>query len=299
MKIKNLNRKTVDQKLGTHFGVKIATGMNKSVKEIDSENRTVKFIANTYFFIDSDVDMLIPGCAKKSISDRGPQSNATAKIKHQSDHVLNTKNVVGRLTVLDERKIDNLEVMYCESHIPTTTKGNDDLINYQEDIYDNHSIGFRYRNLILAEKDSENELSRAAWEEYYPLAINPEKADEFGFFWVVKEIELFEISVVSFGANELTANLTGKSKDKNENIVNDILKRIDNLNDQLKSNVDTKSDRTQINLECLQLKQIITELKLEKPSKKSTNEINLPDNNDTLDDDGSKKSLLKVLSKTK
>jgi len=195
--------KTLSQKLATHFGVKIAEGI-KSVKQVNMDERTVEFIANTYFFIDSDQDMLIKGCAVKSINDRGPQSKAVAKIKHQSDHVLNTKNVVGRLDVIEEREMDGKTVLFCASHIPGTSKGNDDLINYQEEVYDNHSIGFRYKQLVRAVKESTNENERKAWEEFYPLALNPEKADEFGFFWVVKEIELFEVSVVSYGANELT-----------------------------------------------------------------------------------------------
>lgn len=294
--LKTLIKKTAQQKLDTHFGVKIAEGTT-SIKQVDAEERTIKAIANTYFFIDSDQDMLITGCAKKSISDRGPQSKATAKIKHQSDHVLNTKNVVGRIDVLDERNVDGKDVLYFESYIPTNQKGENDLINYQENIYDNHSIGFRYRNLVFAEKDSANEVEREAWNEYYPKALNPEVADERGYFWVIKEIELFEVSVVSYGANELTPYLGSKSKDANENIKKNLIERLDLLNEQLKSSVDSKTDKTQINLEVLQLKQIITDLKLEKPSKKSTNGNDLPDNNDT-DESPKSKSLIKILSKS-
>ena len=296
--IKKLVKKTIDQKKATHFGVKLASG-SKSVKEIDMDNRIVKFIGNTYFFIDSDQDMLIPGCAKKSINDRGPKSDATAKIKHQSDHVLNTKNIVGRFTVLDERKIDGLDVMYCESHIAPTTKGNDDLINYQELIYDNHSIGFRYKVLVLAEKDSTNEEHSKNWAEYYPKALNPEKADEYGYFYVIKEIELFEISVVSYGANKLTANLTGKSKDNLNTIKTDLCERLDQLNSQLKSSALTKDDQKQNDMEILQLKQIITELELIQPSKKDTEVDTPPSNTDTIEkgDNKNHNSFIKNLTK--
>lgn len=264
-----LNKKTLSQKLGTHFGVKIAEGI-KSVKEVNMDERTVEFIGNTYFFIDSDQDMLITGCAVKSINDRGPQSKATAKIKHQSDHVLNTKNVVGRIDVLEERVIDNKTVLYCASHIPGTSKGNDDLINYQEGVYDNHSIGFRYKKLEIAEKNSSDAAANDNWNTFYPMALNPEKADEFGFFWVVKEIELFEVSVVSYGANELTPTLGSKSKEANEKTKINLIERLDDLTIQLKSSVETKAQSKQIEMEVLQLKQIITDLELKEPSKKST-----------------------------
>ena len=274
-----MNKKTLQQKLATHFGVKTVEGTT-SIKMVDAEKRTVEFVANTYFFIDSDHDMLVSGCASKSINDRGPRSNAVAKIKHQSDHVLNTKNVVGRFDLIDERNIDGMEVLYCESHIPTTAKGNDDLINYQEGLYDNHSIGFRYVNLVKAVFNSTNEIERKAWNEFYPLAINPQKADEVGFFWVVKEIELFEISVVSYGANELTPTIGSKSKRTNEKIKSNLIERLDELNVQLKSKAETKDERGLITMEILQLKQIITDLKLIEPSKKDT-ELNQPSNNDT------------------
>ena len=274
-----MNKKTLQQKLATHFGVKTVEGTT-SIKMVDAEKRTVEFVANTYFFIDSDQDMLVSGCASKSINDRGPRSNAVAKIKHQSDHVLNTKNVVGRFDLIDERNIDGMEVLYCESHIPTTAKGNDDLINYQEGLYDNHSIGFRYVNLVKAVFNSTNEIERKAWNEFYPLAINPQKADEVGFFWVVKEIELFEISVVSYGANELTPTIGSKSKRTNEKIKSNLIERLDELNVQLKSKAETKDERGLITMEILQLKQIITDLKLIEPSKKDT-EFNQPSNNDT------------------
>jgi len=289
-----MSKKTLQQKMATHFGVKTLEGGN-SVKQIDEDKRTVQFIANTYFFIDSDQDMLIKGCAVKSINDRGPKSQANAKIKHQSDHVLNTKNVVGRFEVIEERNIDGKDVLYCESHIPTTSKGNDDLINYQEGLYDNHSIGFRYKNIVKAVMNSTNEVERKAWDEFYPLALNPEKADEEGFFWVVKEIELFEISVVSYGANELTPTIGSKSKDANIKIKSSLIDRLDELNRQLKSSVDSKSDRSLMGMEILQMKQIINDLKLIEPSKKDTHVE--PSNNDTDDSKSKTINPIKNLSK--
>lgn len=272
---------TLEQKLAKHFGVKTfeaATLSDKFKTKIDGDKREVEFIGNTYYYIDDDLDMLISGCCSKTIADKGPESKAIAKIKHQSDHRLDTQNVVGRILELDERKIDNYTVLYCKSFIADTRKGNDDIVNYREGIYDNHSIGFLYKNLIFAEKDSVDELSRKAWDEFYPLAINPDKADQYGYFWVVKEIELFEISVVSFGASSLTPNLTGKSKETNSRLKTEIIERVNKLSSQLKSSAETKEIKKSVDLEILQLKQIISDLQLYEPSKKSTEE---PDNKDT------------------
>lgn len=291
------DKKTLQQKLATHFGVKICEGLGTVVnqKDIDLEERTIKAVGNTYFLIDSDQDMLITGCCLKSINDRGVESKATAKIKHQSDHILNTKNVVGRMTVLDEREIDGNTVLYFESYIPETRKGDDDLVNYQQGLYDNHSIGFRYKQIELAIKEGGSEIESKNWAEFYPKALNPNKADEFGYFYVVKEIELFEISVVSYGANSLTPYLGSKSIEENRKLKSELIERIDSLNAQLKSNAESKDERKNIDLESLQIKQIITELKLEQPLKKITPSKE-PINND-IDTNGDSKQLINQITK--
>ena len=288
-----LNRKQLlQQKIATHFGVKIAEGGN-NIKQVNEDERTIKAIANTYYLIDSDGDMLVKGCAIKSINDRGVNSNATAKIKFQSDHILNTKNAVGRITVMDERIIDAHTVLYFEGFIPETRKGNDDLINYKSGVFDNHSIGFRYKVIEIADANSEDLNEQKNWNEFYPLAINPEVADAMGFFWVVKEIELFEVSVVSFGANKLTPYLGSKSKEENDRIKTDLLERVDELNAQLKSNAESKEERKNIDLEFLQVKQIITDLELKQPPKKSTSRE--PDNTGIEENNESKQLINQII----
>lgn len=289
-------KKTFEQKISTHFGVKIAEG-GTTIKAVDEESRTIKAIGNTYYLIDSDGDMLVKGCSVKSINDRGPQSNATAKIKFQSDHILNTKNAVGRFTVIDERVIDNNTVLYFEGFIPDTRKGNDDLTNYKSGIYDNHSIGFRYKVIEIADANSDDLNEQKNWNEFYPLAINPEVADAMGFFWVVKEIELFEISVVSFGANKLTPYLGSKSKEENNKIKTDLLERVNELNAQLKSASESKEERKNIDLEFLQLKQIITDLKLEQPIKQTTPQEPVNTITETIEESNTNQKLINNISK--
>lgn len=289
-----MKKKTLNQKLSTHFGVK-SSGVVLDAKGINQDERTVKIIGNTYFFIDSDQDMLITGCATKSINDRGPQSNAVAKIKLQSDHILNTAHSLGRFDLLDERVIDGKTVLYGEGYIPTTRKGNDDLTNYQEGIYDNHSIGFRYKKIELAIREGGTEMEEKNWAEFYPKALNPSKADEFGFFYVVKEIELYEISVVSYGANRLTPYLGSKSMEENMKLKTELIERIDSLTVQLKSNAESKEEKKTIDLESLQLKQIITELKLTKPLEKITPSKEPINNN--IEDNGSSKQLIININK--
>lgn len=264
----------LEQKIGKQYVVKNIESKGH-IKEVDMDQRTIKAVANTYFFIDNQNDMLIPGCCSKTISDRGPLSTATAKIKHQSDHKLDTRNTVGRITVLDERVIESKEVLYFESALPRTTKGNDDLINYQEGLYDNHSIGLRYVSLTIAEKDSSNPEYAKNWNEFYPKALNPEVADENGFFWVVKEIELFEISVVSYGSNSLTPYLGSKSKHAGESTLIDLEERISSLEIKAKEGK-KKEEQKEISLEVRQLKEILSTLQVRKSEEKDTFERKPP-----------------------
>lgn len=238
-----------------------------TVKAVDMEKRIIKAIANTYNYIDEDGDMLVKGCAVKSIQERGPQSNAVAKIKHQADHSLSVEKVMGRITRMEEMEMDGREVLYFESKMPETRMGDEHLANYQEGMYDNHSIGFKYVQLELAERGSEDAMWKANWDRYYENAINKERADEMGYFFVVKEIKLYEISTVSFGSNQLTPYLGSKDGQKQSLLKKEIIARIDGLKKQYKTG---KADRASLELEAEQLKQIVQDLQLGKPESKPT-----------------------------
>ncbi len=223
MTIKDYKKKK-QERIANPYAVKSAKSV---VKDFDMEKRTVTGLFNSYFYIDSDLDMLVTGAAAKSIEEKGAGSEQGNKIKHLKDH--NWTQVIARIDVLDERKVQyqgkTIEGIYFESFYPETQESTDMLIKIQEGLYDDRSIGFRYKSLGLAEKESEDEDRRKRWDEFYPMALNPEKADEFGFFWVIKEIDLFEGSDVAFGANKLTPMLGVKGQENQ--ILKDINCRIE------------------------------------------------------------------------
>ncbi len=45
------------------------------------------------------------------------------------------------------------------------------------------------------------------WKLFFPKVINKDRALENGYFWIVKEIQLIEVSAVLFGSNEITPTL--------------------------------------------------------------------------------------------
>jgi phage head maturation protease len=256
------------KKLGMHYPVK-SSGLANQVKEVDLQKRTVQFIANTYYWLDSDLDILIDGCARKTLNDRGAQSNASAKVKHLADHKMTTDKMVGKPVVTEETKIDGKSVIYYESEIFETPAGDEHLVKYQSGGYDNHSIGFRYKDLEFAQKDSDNSDSQAYWDEYYPQILNPEEADKHGFFFIVKEIELFEASVVTFGANSLTGVVGFKSKSKDDQLF-ELFSRMNSLQNEIKSGGNVKEEGRMVELQINQIKQIFSDVLSKEPTKKDT-----------------------------
>lgn len=193
-----------------------ARTVTKAVKDVDLETRTVTGVFNSSFYIDSDLDMLLPGAATKSIQERGVGTTKGNAIKHLKDHDW-AKNIA-RIDVLDERKVEingkEIEGIYHESFYPEAQDSTDLLIKIQAGMYDARSIGFQYSKIVMCSKESEDEDKVKNWNTYLPMALNPEVAEEHGFFWTVKEIKLWEGSDVSFGANELTPMLGLKSANK-------------------------------------------------------------------------------------
>lgn len=238
---------TVDIKKNQEYAVK-STGV-ASIKDVDSVGRTVSGFFNTYNFYDSDMDVLLLGSAKKTIKERGPASKAVAKIKHALNHDLTT--LPGKIKVLEEREIGGVSGIYFETKMADTTLGNDTLKNYLEGIYDNHSIGFRYGQVEMIERDAKD------WNKYFDMIINQKDVGDIMF--IVKEIELYEGSTVAFGANKLTPYLGVKSgnKDSLRIALND---RINKISRTLKNGTQSDDMMSVLEVQMFQLKQMINEL---------------------------------------
>ena len=113
--------KTIEQKKAEQFPVK--SGMGLQVKDVDMTKRVVTGYFNSFNYFDSDADVILPGAFKKSIKERGVESQATAKIKHALFHDLT--RLPGKLMKLEEDETG----LYFETKMSNTTDGNDTLIN--------------------------------------------------------------------------------------------------------------------------------------------------------------------------
>lgn len=79
-----------------------------------------------------------------------------------------------------------------------------------------HSIGLRYVKLVLCINDSSDAEHFKNWNQYYQFVLNKNVIDEAGYFWAVTEIQLYEVSFVLWGANEITPCMDMEEDKSNE-----------------------------------------------------------------------------------
>lgn len=147
------------------------------VKEytFDKESRTISGYAAIFGNIDKANDMLIKGCFAKSINERGPESNANDKIILLWMHDMSEP--IGKITKL----IEDDRGLYFEATIDNIELGDRTLIQLESGTLNQFSIGYTYV------------WDKCEWQE-----IGGEQV------FIVNEVVLYEISVVSIGCNGLT-----------------------------------------------------------------------------------------------
>ena len=142
------------------------------VKDIDSVSRRVKIGLAAFGNLDSDNDVITMGAFAKSIQERGPESQANRKIKFLRYH--DFEHEIGRFESLEETH-DNLVAI---ATLGRATKGNDALLDYEDGVITEHSIGFNIvPDKTFIREDGVREL---------------------------RELFLWEGSAVTFGANSET-----------------------------------------------------------------------------------------------
>lgn len=137
---------------------------------INSESRRISGYAAVFGNKDKAGDILIKGCFSKSIQERGPQSNANDKIIHLWMHNMNEP--VGKIVTL----IEDDKGLYFEADIDEIDLGDREIKQLESGTLNQFSIGYSY-----------------VWDK---IDYDSEK-DAF----LVKEVVLYEISVVSIGCN--------------------------------------------------------------------------------------------------
>ena len=174
------------------------------------ESRTISGYAAVFNNRDKAGDILLKGCFAKSIQDRGPESQANDKIIMLWQHHMDEP--IGKITVL----IEDEKGLYFEAVIDDVERGNQALKQLESGTLNQFSFGYSY----VREKC-----------EY------DQERDAF----IVKEVVLYEISVVSIGCNGETEYLGLKSEgiDPYEDLYKEIESAIKGLPIRKKEEIQT------------------------------------------------------------
>lgn len=181
--------------------------------QIQTEEGTlsVTLIGNTFNWCDSQMDVLLPSCAKKTISELGPK--AKDLIYHLKNHSDETEDRIGYITDIYEQEfalsdlglkmVGSTTCLLFDSDVKQSLCSNS-YQQYLDKKVKQHSIGLQYMKIIMCINDPSDGEHFGNWNKYYQFVLNKEVVDEHGYFWVVPEIKLYEVSFVLWGANELT-----------------------------------------------------------------------------------------------
>lgn len=183
---------------------------NKSVEDNEEViNRTI--IGNTYNYLDNHGDVHADKCFSKSISENVPfilhdhKQDLTGKI----GMALSTSELAIKWSDFGIDKEGETTSLISDVEIIKALNPNA-FYQYKNNMVNQHSVGMQYVTVDLAINDSYDKEGFANWGKYLPLLGNSEKAEDCGFFFIVKEAKLFEISAVLQGSNSLTGVISSE-----------------------------------------------------------------------------------------
>ena len=148
----------------------------KEASIIDSDKHVIEVKFASFGNVDSDGDLLVKGCFAKSINDRGPESSTNRKIAFLWQHDM--RDPIGKILKIEERE-DGAYATVQLSDFDAVPNAKRAYYQLQEGTLNQFSFGFNY-----------------IWDK---MEYDEEK-DAF----IIMEVKLYEISVVTMGANEET-----------------------------------------------------------------------------------------------
>lgn len=148
----------------------------KEASVVDEDKHVIEVKFASFGNVDSDGDLLVKGCFAKSINDRGPESSTNRKIAFLWQHDM--RDPIGKILKIDERE-DGAYATVQLSDFDAVPNAKRAYYQLQEGTLNQFSFGFNY-----------------IWDK---MEYDEEK-DAF----IIMEVKLYEISVVTMGANEET-----------------------------------------------------------------------------------------------
>ena len=218
----------------------LTKNIDVEIKDVDKSKRTVSGYFSRFGNVDSDGDVIVKGAFTKTLNEN------MKRIKHLKNHDPN--RMIGRIVSLSE---DDSGLAFT-SVLSKNSHGQDALIEYQEGLITEHSIGY---NIIGANNDHKG---------YQELT----------------ELKLFEGSAVTWGSNPDTP-VTGI---KGIESVEDIEKELNHLLKYMKVSGLTDDLYASAEIKIKQLQQAISNIKkdLSKSAQESAAEIEANERKDKI-----------------
>lgn len=182
---------------------------------------SVDVFANVAGWCDSYMDVMIKDNWNKSISDIGASGQKI--MYHLKNHNYSTDAIIAKDASIYAKMCDlsmfNIKTDVKKAQalmlasIVMEEYDKKCFLLYRDRQVKQHSIGLQYIKLYLCldSEEAEDAQYKENWDKYYPQVINKEKVDSKGYFWAVVEAKILEVSVVLYGANELTPDNSGKT----------------------------------------------------------------------------------------
>ena len=191
---------------------------NETIKGTFKNNETSlerTIIGNTYLWMDSHEDVHDKGCFAKSVKEN-------KSVFHLHDHEFKITSKVGEASKVYEDAIEwkslgvnkegTTQALFMDTEI--FKDYNTQIFNeYKANRINQHSVGMQYVKIELAVNDEKYDDEYKVWQDNITKLGNPEQAEKVGYFWLVKEAKLIEISAVLAGSNSLTPTM---QEDKTE-----------------------------------------------------------------------------------
>tara|TARA_R110000822_G_scaffold80191_2_gene191271 strand:- start:30723 stop:31550 length:828 start_codon:yes stop_codon:yes gene_type:complete len=179
----------------------------------DLNSVKVEAVINTTNVIDSHSDLHVPGIWDKSLKQNANQMAHIQEHKSgQFDSIISdgedlnvsVKNFTWK--ELGQPYSGKTQALVFDSVVH---KDRNEFMfgQYAKGFVKNHSVGMGYDEFSLAVNDPDDkywEKEYNTWKEYIGQAVNPEVAEDQGFFYVVTQAKAYEGSAVPMGSNHIT-----------------------------------------------------------------------------------------------
>lgn len=183
------------------------------IEDINSDFIEVKSVINTTNIIDSHLDLHMPKIWNKTVLDN-PFTH------HLKQHESRFESVISKKAKSFNENM-NFNELGLDMDFKTVANINQFILQrnkmpfmfdaYKNGDVDQHSIGMLYVDLDIAYYDEDSQKQMDFFNEMKDKAVNPEVADEYGYFWVVYQAKKREGSAVVFGSNSVTPTLYVKN----------------------------------------------------------------------------------------